>query len=250
MRGLHPTFAAPVVAPFRQRRRPPASSGGRPIAACGPRLPPPSSYPALRAEAFAATGAALAAGVLLAEVQFPAVPNMATAALNEVLDANRAFAREFARGFVARGWRVNAVFGDVGEARLAVEAWGDDKRVGVRAIPRKGDSRPEGYLRGEGDGVCIVVSPGFNVAEWIDMERLEIEGGDPIVVVNGDLDKTRGGYYPRLFYPGLWKVRERFLSRFESVYYVKVGLVAIAVRLVERAGKETSLGIACFISKV
>jgi Domain of unknown function (DUF1995) len=29
------------------------------------------------------------------------------------------------------------------------------------------------------------------------------------------------GYYPRIFYPGLHAVRDRFLSRFESVYYIK-----------------------------
>jgi hypothetical protein len=29
------------------------------------------------------------------------------------------------------------------------------------------------------------------------------------------------GYYPRLFYPGLHAVKDRFLSRFEPVYYIK-----------------------------
>jgi hypothetical protein len=70
--------------------------------------------------------------------------------------------------------------------------------------------------------LVVILSPGFNVREWIDMEALEVEGGDPLVVINGDLDKVRGGYYPRLFYPGLWRAKVRFLSRFREVYYIKM----------------------------
>lgn len=51
---------------------------------------------------------------------------------------------------------------------------------------------------------------------------LSCDGGDPIVLLNGDLDKVRGGYYPRIFYPGLHKVKDRFLSRFEETYYLKM----------------------------
>ncbi|CAM9479525.1 unnamed protein product [Ectocarpus sp. 13 AM-2016] len=31
----------------------------------------------------------------------------------------------------------------------------------------------------------------------------------------------RGGYYPRIFFPGLYNAKERFLKKFETVYYLK-----------------------------
>lgn len=68
--------------------------------------------------------------------------------------------------------------------------------------------------------VCIVVNPGFNVNEWLACEQLD--GVRAIVMINGELDRVRSGYYPRLFYPKLWKCNERFLKRFQEVFYVKM----------------------------
>lgn len=52
--------------------------------------------------------------VTLIEVQFPPVQNMATAALNQLLDANRDITREFVRDFVPTlpSQRLNIVFPD------------------------------------------------------------------------------------------------------------------------------------------
>lgn len=33
--------------------------------------------------------------------------------------------------------------------------------------------------------------------------------------------QLRGGYYPRIFYPGLYNAKERFLKNFETMYYLK-----------------------------
>lgn len=33
--------------------------------------------------------------------------------------------------------------------------------------------------------------------------------------------QLRGGYYPRIFYPGLYNATQRFLKNFETVYYLK-----------------------------
>lgn len=43
----------------------------------------------------------------------------------------------------------------------------------------------------------------------------------PTVIVNGNLDRVRGGYYPRIFYPGLYSCKERYLKYFEPVFYLK-----------------------------
>lgn len=211
-----PSFAlAPLPRPsLPQRRRLPSSLRQRRAPRCATALP--ATYVQLRAQCTASVQAALSAGEPLVEVQFPAVPNMATAALNELLDANRAFVREFLLAFTPRYPRgaVVAVFPDVAEARLAAKAYGEVP-FSVGAIPT--DGRRPGYV--DGDGVVAVVNPGFNVAEWINMETLA--GGKALVAVNADLDKVRGGYYPRVFYPGLYKAKTRFLSRFQAAYYVK-----------------------------
>lgn len=176
----------------------------------------PANYDELREQAISAVQSALAAKLPLLEVQFPAVPNMATAALNELLDANRTFTRSFLLSFTPRfpANSVIAVFPDVGEARLASKAYGKVP-FDVMAIPK---GKVPNYVKGE--GVVAVVNPGFNVDEWINMEKLQ--GDKTVLAINADLDKVRGGYYPRLFYPGLWKVKTRFLSKFEPAYYVKM----------------------------
>lgn len=125
--------------------------------------PPPSDYPALVQEATSAVSAALRDGAKLMEVQFPPVANMATAALNELLDANRGYAREFVRAFLGRmdGARVNVVFPDVGEAKLAAKTWGDVP-FRIRAIPEwsAGKGPTPDYVVGDGEGIIVVVSPG------------------------------------------------------------------------------------------
>ncbi|PXF46101.1 hypothetical protein BWQ96_04107 [Gracilariopsis chorda] len=160
---------------------------------------------------------ALSSGKPLIELQFPPISNMATAALNELLDANRAFTRDLMRSLVpkydAKDLRV--LFPDVGEARLARDVYGDVP-FGIGVIPKQ---QPEFVQRA---GVAVIVNPGFNISEWINIQNLVSEDSKcTLVTVNADFDKVRGGYYPRLFYPGLHKARDKVLKRFEEIYYIK-----------------------------
>jgi hypothetical protein len=61
------------------------------------------------------------------------------------------------------------------------------------------------------------------VDDWLNMELLDAgEGkGVPIVCLNGYLDKQRSGYYPRWQFPEVTACGDRFLSRFEAVYFLK-----------------------------
>lgn len=72
---------------------------------------------------------------------------------------------------------------------------------------------------GEACELMVIVTPGFNVDEFIDIEKIDM--GVPAIIVNGNVDRLRGGYYPRIFYPGLYNVKERYLKFFEPVYYLK-----------------------------
>lgn len=189
-----------------------------PWVCCQTPLPP--SFDAMHLQATNAAIAAITAGVPLIELSFPAVPRLATAALNQLLDANRAYAKEFLFACRPRLTTNNlyAMFQEPSEARLAAKAYGPDMPFDICSLP-KNDAQIPSFVSSKDDGLIVVVQPGFNVDEWIAMERLE--GALPIVAINPDLDKVRGSYYPRLFYPKLHKVKDRFLSRFVEVYYLK-----------------------------
>lgn len=177
---------------------------------------PPTTFESLRAAAITATKAAIASDHKLIEIQFPAVPNMATAALNELLDANRNHARAIISAFTPNfsADDLHLVFPDSGEASLARKSFGDTPFC-INAIPKS----PPAYISAK-DGLIVVVQPGFNVSEWINIQNLV--GEMPVVTVNADLDKVRGGYYPRLFYPGLHRAKDNLLGRFEETYYLKM----------------------------
>lgn len=53
------------------------------------------------------------------------------------------------------------------------------------------------------------------------MDLPKIDRGAPTIVVNGNLDRVRGGYYPRIFYPGLYNCKEKYLRFFEPIFYLK-----------------------------
>lgn len=194
------------VSPRRRARCPRVS----PRAAAQDVIGLPASYDQMRIRACSAISLASEAGVRLQEVQFPSVPNLNTAALNELLDANRAHARSMltrlrttmaARDFIA-------LFPDKGEATLASRAWRTETPCVIASL----DAPPSVQ------DVTMCVNPGFNVSEWFALEELT---STTIVTLNADLDRVRSGYYPRLFYPRLYKTRTTFLCKFQEVFYLK-----------------------------
>ena len=42
-----------------------------------------------------------------------------------------------------------------------------------------------------------------------------------MVIVNGALDKVRGGFYPSIFFPKLAATVDRFYKKFETAFYLK-----------------------------
>ncbi|CAN0202294.1 unnamed protein product [Ectocarpus sp. 12 AP-2014] len=106
------------------------------------------------------------------------------------------------------------VFPDDAEAELAQNTYGGTtfRVVGINSAIKD--------LKDEECQMQIVVNPGFDVNEWIVLDSL-VRPDVPMVMLNGNLDKLRGGYYPRIFFPGLYNAKERFLKKFETVYYLK-----------------------------
>jgi hypothetical protein len=67
----------------------------------------------------------------------------------------------------------------------------------------------------------VVAYPSFTVNEMLTVEELHAEvRDDPIVVINGELDRFRSGYYPSLFYPKIAEMSKTFIPKFEAVYYI------------------------------
>lgn len=171
----------------------------------------PNSYDDIRVASARAVTAASAAGIPLQEVQFPAVPNLATAALNELLDANRAFAKSLLlqlRASLPSNRELSCLLPDAAEADLARKAWRDGLPAPTYAL----DAPPAGL------DVALAANPGFNVSEWFALEKV---GAKTLIILNADFDRIRSAYYPRIFYPGLWKAKKRFLEDFEETFYFK-----------------------------
>ncbi len=169
----------------------------------------PGDYETIRRRVAAAIKRACDGGVKLQEIQFPAVGSQ-TAALNQILDANRTHTRVILTRLRGEGVvpPVTALFPDGAEATLASKAWKDEAPCPIGAL-----NKPPSKLE-----LAMCVNPGFNVNEWFELEKLEASF---VVTLNANLDRVRSGYYPRLFYPRLYETRTRFLTRFEPVFYMK-----------------------------
>lgn len=72
--------------------------------------------------------------------------------------------------------------------------------------------------------MLFIIQPGNGgpVEDWINCEKMHLGSQDStMVIINGALDKVRGGYYPGVFFPKLAATVDRFFKKFESVFYLK-----------------------------
>eukprot|EP00607_Mallomonas_marina_P005649 CAMPEP_0182432236 /NCGR_PEP_ID=MMETSP1167-20130531/54968_1 /TAXON_ID=2988 /ORGANISM="Mallomonas Sp, Strain CCMP3275" /LENGTH=260 /DNA_ID=CAMNT_0024619485 /DNA_START=194 /DNA_END=976 /DNA_ORIENTATION=- len=149
------------------------------------------------------------------EIEFP--PNRKSdLSVTETLDTNRAFVREFAKAWKEYNRDLWVVFPDANEANLAktTQGWGTSVPFTITSINAAVEA-PEEYS----PKLIIAVNPGFNVEEWIALPALE-RRECPIIVINGSLDRLRNGYYPRIFYPGLYKASQQYYSKFTQAVFL------------------------------
>ena len=143
-------------------------------------------------------------GTKLIEVEFPA-NRKNDLSLGETLDTNRQFTRQFANSFESYGKDLWILFPDKKECFLAREKWGNDLPFTMTSIEGLMQNMPESVPQ-----LMIIVNPGFSVDEWINIPKLD--KGVPMIIINGNLDRLRNGYYPWFIYPGLTKVTKEFYS--------------------------------------
>lgn len=68
----------------------------------------------------------------------------------------------------------------------------------------------------------LVLYPGFNVEEYIALAGLQqYQKPLKIVVVNGNLERLRNGYYPSFFYPKLAQANKVFFQSFTTAYNLR-----------------------------
>jgi len=70
----------------------------------------------------------------------------------------------------------------------------------------------------------LVIQPGNGgpVEDWVNCEKMALSSPDTtMVVINGALDKVRGGFYPAVFFPKLAATVDRFWKKFEPAFYLK-----------------------------
>ena len=150
----------------------------------------------------------------LLEIEFPALLKN-DISVSETLNANRRFVRKFCDSFKEYGKDLWVIFPDQGEASLARKdpSWGESLPFTLSSISgamlAPADAQPK---------LIIAVNPGFNIDEWIDLPKIQREGC-PMIVINGNLDRLRNGYYPQFIYPGLAKVTKGFYVKFAQVIY-------------------------------
>ena len=112
--------------------------------------------------------------------------------------------------------------------------WGANLVAGVSKL--LGGSKGDAGLLGNRDmldplvpgknsppSLALFIQPGNGgpVDDWCNCETIYNACNAPMVIVNGALDKLRGGYYPAVFFPKLAASVDRFYTKFESVFYLK-----------------------------
>jgi hypothetical protein len=144
-------------------------------------------------------------GKKLIEVEFPA-NRKSDLSVSETLDTNRGFVQDFVTSFSTYKKGLWVIFPDRKECSLARSRWGESLPFTLTSI--------EGALSAPGDEIpelVVAVNPGFNVDEWINLPKAT--RGAPVIVINGNLDRLRNGYYPAIFYPGLARVTKEYYSK-------------------------------------
>lgn len=155
-------------------------------------------------------------GFKLLEVQFPPFKNMGSAALNQVMDTNRIFAKNVIKQFphVSGNGTTFLVFPDDSESKLALED------ADFRTLDSVVVTSLQRQVQLQNASLVVILNPGFQVDEWFQIERFCSEH-IPVILFNADLDKLRSGYYPRFLYPKLHATKDKCLTKFEPVYYVR-----------------------------
>ena len=173
------------------------------------------------------------------EISFPEIIKNDISVI-ESLNLNRAFVLEYIKSFTSYGKNLWVVFPDNKELKLALDKWDNnndnnngDKNIKdtftitslsvASKILNANNNEDNGLslqlLNHHLPEVLVIVNPGFNVNEWIDLANLNTNA--IVIVINGNLDRLRNGYYPSIFYPTLTKVTNTYYRSFIQAFFIQ-----------------------------
>eukprot|EP01038_Epipyxis_sp_PR26KG_P004070 gene4070-5814_t len=165
-------------------------------------------------KAVESTKKAISNGIKLIEISFPE-NRKSDLSVSESLDTTRDFVKEYTKSFSNYKKDLWVVFPDRKESFLASQKWGSESSFVTLSI----ESVTNGIIIEKAPKLIVFVSPGFNVEEWIKIAKVNY-GDIPVIVINGNLDRLRNGYYPRLFYPELGRVTDSFYKKFTPAVFL------------------------------
>lgn len=161
----------------------------------------------------------------LLEIEFPTTRGN-DPSVTQTLDNTRLFTKSFIADpfFSKLGPALWIVFPDNKEANLARKAWGGDKTPFpfiLTSIESCLTAQAQAVASSTPPSLIVAVSPGFNIPEWIDIEKVHtLYPASAILTINGNLERLRNGYYPSFFYPGLAKTTDRFYRKFKQCIFL------------------------------
>lgn len=179
---------------------------------------------------------ALEDGVLLQEVEFPPTSLQAVCGDAEgsvEMDANLEHASDLSATLLPSARKLRVMLPEESEMRRLVDLHGARHRskevsAGYLTTPSLlGDVGLDLFKRdvteavSPEDGSFLCAYPSFSVNEMLAVEELhEAYPAKPLVVMNGELDRFRSGYYPKIFYRKVALMAEAFIPAFEGTFYI------------------------------
>jgi len=173
-------------------------------------------------------------GKQLIEIEFPvtglaAVPGDGEGAGEMTLSAQ--YSREILIAMESMNKRTRLFFPDEQEAKRQTKLFKDVNNIKIDFLTRPsplGDLGLDPFkveMRDrikDDDELFVIAYPSFNPNEMIAVRELADQDDKqrPIVVINGELDRIRSGYYPAFFYPRLQGAMMGFLENFDQALYI------------------------------
>mmetsp|Transcript_11475 Transcript_11475/g.22022 ORF Transcript_11475/g.22022 Transcript_11475/m.22022 type:complete len:314 (-) Transcript_11475:118-1059(-) len=168
------------------------------------------------------------------EIEFPvtglsAVPGDGEGA-NE-MTASAVYTQEIVKALERNGQVTRVFFPDEKEAQRQKKLFKNIKNVRVDFLCRPSPLadigldpnkvRMKDRIRDD-DELYVIAYPSFDPREMIQVRELSDDDTQkrPIVVINGELDRIRSGYYPGLFYPRLMSAMNGFIDKFDQALYL------------------------------